>query len=196
MNGFTLHLGGIERREYYEACGETARRVYGILAGGMVLLCGAILILKRHIGPADILGPVGVYLVVVCLYALATRLNYKDQLAVIDPPVVYTFDAGGWTVRAEGGQAAFSWPETVRLKRTRRCLFLYNDGASGNLLPLRLLTDEQAAAIEGWYAASRAEAKTLRREREKQEREAYRASHSFLRFGRTGPAWGPWKRKK
>lgn len=195
MKSFSVSVGGIERREYYEACRESARRLYVILAVSMLVICAAILILKGSVGPADILGPVAVYVVVMGGYTLLTRLNYRDQLAVIDPPVEYRFSGDRWTVTAGDETVEIEWQATPKLHRTRSCLFLYNDGASSNLLPLRLMTEEQIRAIESWFRDSRAAAKAYRKTQEKLERERFRAEHPGLRLGRTGPAWGPWKKK-
>lgn len=196
MKTFTIEVDGIRRREYYEACRENGRRLHIILAGSMIVICGAILILKSSIRPADILGPAAIYAVVTAGYVLLTRLGYKDQLAVLDPPVVYSFNGGRWTADNGSVTAEIEWKATPRMRKTRSCLFLYNDGASGNLIPLRLLTDEQLAAIETWYRNSREQAKVWQKEQEKQERQKFRDTHPQLRFGRTGPAWGPWKRRK
>ena len=59
------------------------------------------------------------------------------------------------------------WKATPKLHKTRPCLFLYNDGASSNLLPLRLMTDEQVQAIETWFQHTRAMAKDYRKKQEK-----------------------------
>ena len=196
MQQFTLTVDGIERREYYEACRESARRLYILLAGAMVVICGAILLLRRSIVPADFIGPAAIYVLVMGGYELLARLGYKDQLAVIDPPVVYSFSGVCWSVTSENGTVEIEWKATARLHKTRSCLFLYNDGASSSLLPLRLMTDEQIQAIETWYKSSREEAKTYRKQQEKQERQKFREEHPQLRLGRTGPAWGPWKRNR
>ena len=195
MESFTLTVEGIERREYYEACRESARRLYLILAVSMVIICGAIILAKQSFRWADVLGPAGVYVVIMGGYALLTRLSYKDQLAVLDTPVVYGFSAERWTVENGGETVKIAWKATPKLHKTRSCLFLYNDGASSSLLPLRLMTEEQVKALETWFADSRAEAKEYRKRQEKLEREKFRAEHPGLRLGRTGPAWGPWKRK-
>lgn len=194
-NKFTLTVDGITRREYFEACRESARRLYLILAVCMVLICGAIILAKGSFRLGDVLGPAAVYVVVMGGYELLTRLSYKDQLSAIDPPVVYGFNGGRWTVENGGELIEIPWKATPKLRRTRSCLFLYNDGASGNLLPLRLMTEEQARAIETWFQNSRAMAKEYQKKQEKAEREKFRAEHPGLRLGRTGPAWGPWKRK-
>ena len=196
MKKFSLSVDGIERREYYEACRESARRLYGLLAAAMLVICGAILLLKRSLGPADLIGPVVIYVLVMGGYELMTRLGYKDQLAVIDPPVIYDFNGGRWAVTTAGGTVEVEWKATARLRKTRSCLFLYNDDASSNLLPLRLMTEEQVSALETWYKNSRAAAKEYRKREEKLQREKFRAEHPGLRFGRTGPVWGPWKRKR
>ena len=196
MKSFTLSVDGIERREYYEACRESARRMHVILAAAMILICGAILLLKSTIRAADFLGPVVIYVLVMGGYALLTRLNYKDQLAVIDPPVQYEFNGGRWTVNNGVETVEIEWKATPRLHRTRSCLFIYNDDTSGNLLPLRLMTDAQAKAVETWFRNSRAAYKKYRKKEDRLARQKFREEHPGLRLGRTGPVWGPWKNKK
>lgn len=196
MKTFTVTVDGITRREYFEACRESARRLYIILAVSMVVICGAIILAKGRVGIGDFLGPAVVYVIVAGGYTLLTRLSYKDQLSVVDPPVEYSFNRGRWTVKNGAETVEIEWNATPKLRRTRSCLFLYNDGASSNLLPLRSMTAEQAEAIESCFENSREAYKAYRKETERAERKQFREDHPGLRLGRTGPAWGPWKRNK
>ena len=196
MKSFTLSVGGIERREYYEACRESARRMHVILTAGMIIICGAILLIKSTIRPADIVGPVVVYALVMGGYAVLTRINYRDQLAVIDPPVEYVFDGKGWTVNNGVETVEIEWRQTPKLHKTRSCLFIYNDDTSGNLLPLRLMTDAQVKAVETWFANSRTAYKAYQKKEDQAARKKFREEHPGLRLGRTGPVWGPNRRRK
>ncbi len=195
MKRFTVSVGGITRREYFEACTENERRMHLILGVAMVIICGAILLIKGTVDWRDIAGPAAVYIVVMGGYGLMTRLGYKNQLAVLDPPVVYDIHGGRWAVTKDGATVEVEWKATTRLRKTRSCLFLYSDGATSNLIPLRLLTEEQVAAMETWFRNTRSMAKDYQKKKEKLEREKFRAEHPGLRLGRTGPVWGPWKRK-
>ena len=195
MESFTLTVRGIERNEYYQACREMNRRTYAILAAAMVVICGAIVLATGNVRPAAFFGPAVVYVIAMAAAELMPRLGYKDQLASLDQPVTYEFTADGWSVTAGDTARSFRWCETPRLHETRDCVFIYNDGASGNLLPRRLLTDGQIKAVRERFDASRTEAKAFRREKERREREEFRNSHPGLRLGRTGPLWGPWKRR-
>ena len=174
MKKFTLTVDGITKKEYFQACQETGRPLMGLLAALMVLICGAIILATGNARPAAFIGPVVVYLVVVVGYWLLMRLSYKDQLSVIDPPVVYTFEAGKWTVTKGDYTAELLWHHTPKLHGSRDCLFIYNEPGSGNLLPRRLLTPEQIGAIETWYKNARPQAKAFFKEQERQERKAYR----------------------
>ena len=196
MTGFSITVDGIERREYYQACRVSGRRIYAVLAAIMGVVCAAILLLSGDLRPADFAGPVVVFVLVVLVYEIGTRAGYKDQLAVVDPPVAYGFSDTGWSVNDGERVIEFLWKQTPRLERTRDCLFLYNDESSSSLLPLRLLSAEQTAAIEGWYAASRAEAKQYKKELEKQYRSGRLGRLRALRSEMSGPAWGPWKKNR
>ena len=195
MREFSLVVGGIDRREYFQACHESAKRFYILLALAMALFCGIIILLTGDARPAAFLGPVIIYAVIALLYEIMIRVSYKDQLAVIDPPVEYEFTGAGWHVRKGDVTAELEWTRTPALHRTRDCLFLYNDETTSNLLPLRLLTDAQAKAVETWFRNSRAAYRAWRKEEDRAARKKFREDNPQLRFGRTGPAWGPWKSK-
>ena len=195
MKKFSVTVRGIERKEYYDACQENGRRLYAILAASMIVICGAILLFTGNVTLGAILWPAGIYLAVVVGYTLVTRLSYRDQLAELDPPIEYEFHGGRWRMQRGEQVAEVEWKTTPKLRRTKRCLFLYNDDVSGNLVPLRLLTDAQAASIETWYKNSRPQAKAYFKKKNREERQKFRDEHPNLRLGRTGPAWGPWKRK-
>lgn len=197
MTQFKIEVGGITRREYFEACRINGRNLYTLLAVSMVFICGIIILFTGNTRPAAFLWPVGLYVAVVVGYELLTRLSYKDQLSVVDPPVVYEFGADGWTVKKEGRTVAtVAWKATPGLRRTKNCLFLFNDEVNSNLLPLRLLTEGQMNSIQNWYKLSRANAKEYRKKQDRIAREQFRKDHPGLRLGRTGPAWGPFKRRK
>ena len=195
MKRFSIVVNGIERKEYYEACRESGRRLYSLLGLCMILFCGAIALAVRNFSLRSLLWPVGLYVAFVVGYEVLTRLTYKGQLDVLDPPIEYEFHGGRWRMQRGDEVAEVEWKATPKLRRTKRCLFVYNDDVSGNLIPLRLLTTEQAAAIETWFKNSRANAKVYLKQKEKAERQKFRDEHQHLRFGRTGPAWGPRKRK-
>ena len=195
MKEFSITVTGIQRQEYYEACRESGRRIGLILGMSMLVICGAIMLVTRSISLAAILGPLAVYLLLMLGYGLLTRINYKNQLAVMDPPMEYEFSSSRWKLRMGDQQAETEWTATPKLRRTRRCIFLYSDEVSGNLIPLRLLSQEQAECIETWYRSSREQARAYLKEEEKKRRQQFRDTHPGLRLGRTGPVWGPWKRK-
>lgn len=195
MKRFEITVRGIERKEYYDACQENGRRLYAILGASMVVICGAIILFTGDVTIASILWPAGIYLAIIAGYTLLTRLSYKDQLSALDPPIEYEFDGGRWRMRRGDQTAEIEWKATPKLRRTKRCLFLYNDEVSGNLIPLRLLTEGQAAAIETSFKNSRPQAKAYFKKKNREERQHFRDTHPGLRLGRSGPAWGPRKRK-
>ena len=195
MDRVSLIVDGIDRREYFQACRENAKRFYVLLAVVMVFFCGLIILLTGNASTAAFLGPVAVYAVVFVVYEIVIRVTYKDQLAVIDPPVEYEFTGEGWRARKGDVTAELTWERTPALHRTGNCLFLYNDETTSNLLPLRRMTDDEANALETWFRDSRAAFKEYRKEEDRAARERFREDNPQLRFGRTGPAWGPWKRK-
>lgn len=195
MQKFSLTVNGIERQEYYHAARQIGRRLWAILALAMVVICVPILFLSRNFSVAAFLGPVVVFAVVVAGYELVIRLNYKDQLAVLDPPMEYSFHGGGWRLTRGGDTAEFSWTDTPRMRKTSRCVFLYSDDTTSNLIPRRLLAEGQLEALEYWYKNSRTQAKRLQKQKERERRQSFRDRNGWLRFGRTGPVWGPWKRK-
>ena len=122
----------------------------------------------------------------------------EGKLARILVPMDASEGAGRAAAFAVKGDviAELAWKRTPALHRTRDCLFLYNDDTTSNLLPLRLLTDAQAKAVETWFGNSRAAYKEYQKKEDRQARQKFREDHPGLRLGRTGPAWGPWKRKK
>ena len=196
MKSFSLTVGGIERREYFAACHESAKRFYILLALSMFAICGLIILFTGNASPAAFLWPLAIYAAVVVFYEAVVHVSYKDQLAVIDPPVEYEFTGAGWTVRKGDVTAEIEWKHTPALHRTKTCLFLYNDDTTSNLLPLRLMTESQAKAVETWFNNSRAAYKAYQKKEDRAARKQFREDHPGLRLGRTGPAWGPWKKKK
>ena len=195
MKKFRLVVSGIERKEYLAACHESGRRLYALLAVSMIAICGLIIVFTGNASPAAFLWPLGIYAAVVVFYELVTRVTYRDQLAVIDPPVEYEFHGGRWMVTKGEQTVEIEWKATPRLRKTGSCLFLYNDDTTSNLLPLRLMTDTQVKAIETWYKNSRTAYKEYRKKEDRAARQKFRDEHPGLRLGRTGPAWGPRKRK-
>ena len=196
MKKFSLTVGGIERREYFAACHESAKRFYILLALSMAAICGLIILFSGNASPAAFLGPLAIYGAVVVVYEVVIHVSYKDQLAVIDPPVEYEFNGAGWTVTKGDVTVQIEWKHTPVLHRTKTSLFLYNDDTTSNLLPLRLMTDTQVKAVETWFSNSRTAYKAYQKKEDRAAREKFRADHPGLRLGRTGPAWGPWKNKK
>ena len=196
MNSFHLKVDGITRKEYFQACRENGRRLYSTLAATMIVICGLIILFTGNARPAAFIGPLVIYGVIVVGYELLTRLSYKDQLAVIDPPVEYAFSVGRWTVKKGDQLVEIPWRETPRLRKTKTCLFIYNSDTVSNLLPRRLLTEEQIQSLETWFETSRPQAKEFQKQQDRKAREKFRQDHPGLRLGRTGPAWGPWKRRK
>ena len=196
MDKFTLTVEGITREEYFQACRESGRRLYGILAVSMIVICGAIILATGNAGLSAFLGPLVVYVLAIGVYEVMTHVTYKDQLAKIDPPVEYEFSALRWIVRKGDAPVEVDWRKTPKLHKSRDCIFLYNSDASGNLLPRRLLTREQITLLDKWYKSTRQSAADYAKEHERQERQAFRDSHQHLRLGNSGPMWGPWKRKK
>ncbi len=196
MKKFSLTVSGIQRREYWQACHESMKRFYILLAASMAAICGLIILFSGNASPAAFLGPLAIYAAVAVLYEIVIHASYKDQLAVIDPPVEYEFTGSGWLVKKGDTTAQIEWRRTPKLQKTRDCLFLYNDETTSNLLPLRLMTEAQVKAVETWFANSRTAYKEIRRKEDRAARKQFREEHSGLRLGRTGPAWGPWKRKK
>ncbi|MGM9615873.1 MAG: hypothetical protein ACI3W7_10175 [Oscillospiraceae bacterium] len=195
MGKFSLVVNGITRKEYFAACRENGRRIYRILAGAMVVICGAIMLATGDFSLRAFLGPVAVFLVVIVGYELVTRLGYKNQLEVLDPPMVYDFHGGRWKVTLGDQVVEIEWKATPRLHKTKTCIFLYSDEVSCNLVPRRLLTDEQVLSLETWYKNTRPLAKAYRKQQEKERRQKYKNSHPSQRLGRTGPVWGPWKKR-
>ncbi len=195
MEHFTLTVTGITKEEYQQACQINNRRAYVILAAAMVVICGIIILATGNASPAAILGPVAIFVICVVAMELLTRLNYKGQLENVDP-VVYEFGPLGWRVTSNGQAVEVDWRATPKLKKSKDCLFVYNTEASSNLLPRRLLLPEQEAQLSRWFQDSRLIAKEYEKKQLRKEREEFKKNHPGLRLGRTGPAWGPWRRKK
>ena len=196
MKKFGLTVNGITRQEYFRACRENGRRLYVTLAVTMLAICGLIILFSGNASPAAFIGPLVIYIVIVAGYEILTHVSYKDQLAVIDPPVVYTFETVKWTVTKGDQMVEIPWKATPRLHKTKDCIFIYNDETTGNLLPRRLLTEGQIQSLETWFQNSRQQAKEYQKKQDRLARQQFRDSHPGLRLGRTGSAWGPWKRKK
>ena len=195
MNKFSLTVSGISRKEYFQACREAGRRMRIILALSMLAFCGLIVVFTGNASIASILGPVIIYVIVAGGYELLPRLTYKNELEVIDPPVEYDFNGARWSIKKGDVTADIDWKATPALRKTGSCLFLYNDETTSNLLPLRLLTDQQVNALETWFRHSREQYKLYRRKQDQNARNEFKKNHSHLRLGRTGPAWGPRKRR-
>ena len=195
MNSFSITVNGFTRPEYYHACHETGRRLRILLAISMVAICGLIIVFTGNVTLSSVLVPIGIYILVVAGYELLPRITYKDQLGTIDPPVEYDFNGNRWSIKKGDSAAEFEWKVTPRLHRTKLCLFIYHNETSCNLIPLRLLTEQQAASLETWFAHTRDQYKAYRKKEDQAAREKFRKEHSNLRLGRTGPAWGPRKRK-
>ena len=195
MDHFDFTLTGITKTEYHQACHLNNRRSYGILVFAMVIICGVIILATGNASAAAFLGPLIIFVVFVVGMEVLTRFGYKDQLASIDP-VVYHFSPVGWEVTANNQTVGVEWRATVKMKNSRDCIFLYNDDASSNLLPKRLMTAEQMDQIRSWYKDSRILSKDYQEKEMRKERAEWKKNHEHLRFGNTGPAWGPWKRKK
>lgn len=196
MKKFGLTVNGITRREYFAACRENGRRLYSTLAVTMIAICGLIIVFSGNVRPAAFIGPAAIYIIVVAGYEILTRVSYKDQLSVIDPPVEYTFETVKWTVTNGEQVVEIQWKATPRLRKTKDCIFIYNDEITSNLLPRRLLTDNQIKTLETWFQNSRRQAKEFQKKQDRLARQKFREEHPGLRLGRTGPAWGPWRRKK
>ncbi len=195
MNKFTVTVSGITRQEYYEACHETGRGMRIILAVCMVVICGLIIAFTGNFSLPSFLAPLAIYILAVAGYELLPRITYKNQLETIDPPAVYDFNGERWRVTKGDADAEIKWKATPRLHRTKRCVFLYNDETTSNLIPVRLLTEEQIRSMETWFGHTRGQYKALRKKEDKDASKKFRSEHPDLRLGRTGPAWGPWKRK-
>ena len=196
MNKFSLTVDGITRREYFQACRENGRRMRVILLLSMLVICGLIIVFTENVSVASIVGPVAIYLIVAGGYELLPRFTYKNELETIDPPVTYDFNGARWVIQKGDVTAEIPWTHTPRLRRTRACVFLYNDETTTNLIPLRLLTEEQLQSLQTWFDHTRDQYKAFRKKEDQAAREKFRKDHPGLRLGRTGPAWGPRKKKK
>lgn len=194
MEEFEITITGITDSEYHQARRLNNRRIFKILAVIMVIICGMIILITGNAGANAILGPFFLYVLFVVAVEILTRRNYKGQLSETEP-VVYHFDKKGWSVTTGEGSAQFEWRATEKLKDYKEGIFLYNDSASGNLLPRRLMTQEQIAQLKSWFRASRREAREYSREEFNAYRKEFREEHQNLMFGRRGPSWGPWKRQ-
>ena len=196
MTQFRITVDGITREEYLEAGHQSNRYLYSLLAFSMILICGVILLFTKNTRPVAFLAPAAIYVAIVAALEILTRTNYKDQLAVIDPPVEYEFGAAGWTVHKGDSTVTIPWKGTPKLRKTRHCLFLYNDDITSNLLPLRSLSQGQINSIENWFKLSRSQSREYQKEQDRLARKKFQQEHPGLRLGRTGPAWGPLKRRK
>ena len=194
MREFSVSVAGITDQEYYQACRVNNGRIYGILAVAMVVICGIIILATGNASAAAFLGPLVLYVIFVVVVELFCRFGYKGQLAHVDP-VVYRFSPEGWSVTANRQTNTFEWKATVKLKKTKDCLFVFNEGASGNLLPKRLMTADEMRQIETWFKDSRKASKDYEKEQTQKDREKFREEHQDLKFGNRGPSWGPWKKK-
>lgn len=191
---FELTVTGITRQEYLQASGQNAKRAYRILAVSMLVLCGVIMLATQNVTLKAILWPVGIFAAVVIVWEVLVRVTYKGQLEECDP-VVYQFDPLRWTVTAKGKAVEVDWRGTTKLRKTHDCIFLYNDDASCNLLPRRLMTTEQEGQLLAWFQGTRALAREYQHVQDRKARAAYRAEHQSLRDRRRGPAWGPMSKK-
>ena len=190
-----IEVTGIRREEYYQACQVNARRLYILMAAAMAVICGAILLAMEAPTIRAVIAPVIIYVVVVAAWEIIYRVSYKGQLENLENAVCYEFYPAGWTVTTGDQRVDIDWRATTKYQKTKNCIFVYNEGASGNLLPRRLLTPEQEEQIYSWYKATRIIAKDYQRAEERKRRREYKDTHKGLRFGSTGPAWGPFRRR-
>ena len=195
MNRFELEVPGITRAEYFQACRLNAKRLYTILGCSMVVLCGIITLATDNWSLKALLWPVGIFVFCVAAWEILYRASYKDQLAELNPPVRYDFTPKEWKVENNGVQNTVNWKGTTKLKKTKDCLFLYNNDASSSLLPRRLMSQQQIDLLEKWFRDSRADAKAFQKKELNRERAEFRANHPGLRLGRRGPAWGPFRKR-
>lgn len=195
MGKFTLVVTGITKKEYFAACRENGRRLYRILIGAMIVICGAIMLAMSDFSAKAFFGPIVVFVLFALAYELMTRLGYKNQLAVLDPPMEYDFNGKRWMVTLGEQVVEVEWKTTPKLHKTKTCIFIYSDDTSCNLIPRRLLTPNQERSLETWYKNTRAMAKAYQKKQEKERRAKFKKDHPGLRLGRTGPVWGPWKKR-
>ncbi len=184
---FDLTVTGITKEEYFQACRENAKRLYRILAVSMLVICGVIILASGTVSARAIIGPLVVFVIVVCAWEVLVRVTYKGQLAEVSP-VVYTFTPLGWSVITEGKTVEVDWRGTTRLHKTHDCVFIYNSEASGNLLPRRLLSPEQEEQLLCWFKNTRLLAKEFQRDEERKARRNFKEEHESLRQGRRGPS--------
>lgn len=195
MNRFEVKVTGIERKEYFQACRLNATRLYKILGVTMVLFCSAIIAFTDNYSPKAIIWPIVIYVLCVAGWEILYRASYKGQLENLEEPVCYDITPKEWKVQNGQTTNTVNWKGTVKLKKTSLCYFLYDNDASSNLLPRRLLDGQKEELLEKWFQESRQEAKAYQKKQLRKERQEFRDSHPGLRLGRSGPMWGPFRRR-
>lgn len=195
MDKFSVELNGITRDEYLAASHENFRKLYTALPICIIIICGLIMILTGNYSAKAIIWPIVVYIIVIILAEYFMRHNYNDQLSEFGP-ITYSFDDIKWEVTAGEEHHSFNWEATPTLRIKKNAIFLYNDEVNSNLVPTRLLTDEQLNQISIWFKQSRTKAKSYQKNLYHQEAQQFKMRHQNDTFMGRGPAWGPFRRKK
>ncbi len=153
MGQFEVKVDGIRQNEFLQANHWLAARSYLIILGLIVVMMISVVV---TIGTAQVKN-LWVFLValvaVPLFYDFSFRRTYKKG-PFADMKMDYNIDALGWRVQIGEQNAMVAWANTSRVRKTADDLLLYTYKGKGqstsNLIPRRLLTEEQIAAIISW----------------------------------------------
>lgn len=154
MKEIKVTVNGINRKEYFDAFHQSAKRIYLILAAIVAAVTAVVVIATGNANLPAFLGPMMIYAALLVLLEIVVRRSYKDEMVKMEP-VCYTMDANGWSIQRGSEKAAFSWKDTPKVNFSRGCIFLYNSKTSSNMIPRRLLSVKEEQQIRIWLKASR-----------------------------------------
>ncbi|MCR5785739.1 MAG: hypothetical protein K6G40_08890 [Eubacterium sp.] len=195
MESFSVEVNGITKDEYITASHENFRRLYTTLPICMLVICGVIVVASGNYSIKSIAWPFVIYFLVVIAAEIIIRRGYNDQLSSFGP-LIYEFNDTQWQVSAGEEHHAFNWEATPTLRIKKNAVFLYNDEVNSNLVPARLLSDEEIKSIKSWFSESREKAKIYQKNLYHLEAEKFKSRHKNDTFMGRGPMWGPFRGRK
>ena len=146
----TIAVHGIRYEEFASLRWRQFLRLFS--AAVLILAAAALLAVYRGGREIPLAGSLVLILLVaavLAVYRSSIRRTWRSSgLGTME--LSYSFDRDGWTVRRGTEQVRVLWSKTWRVRRDRRCLMLYPNRQSVNLVPLRSMTGEQTEQILAW----------------------------------------------
>lgn len=178
---FDIQVDGTTREEFREASREM---VYDVVPTGLLMvtiLTFCILLLMKEITLWAILLP---YLIMaVAFVAGIVYMGAQWKKFPSDMQYSYLIDAEGWQLTIGENFGGSNWDETRKMKDRKHVLLFYQrESNAASSLPKRCLSEEQLAAIRGWYRDSRKAYKAKDKELFEKERQAKKANRSRRRW--------------